>query len=190
MGFTMTELLITVAVFTTIAGAAWQISANEMRREEVNSIAVELGGWLKSIQASAQTRPGSTATSLGDGCAITFSGADGSSASPGAVLATVVPAACLAQNSFAIPGGTGSNRTFRVAISGGSGDDSNQVFFTPRGTVTATENVVVRIRLAGSPLTRCVRVGATLGQIQIGSNNNDDQEATTSCSEASYGSVF
>lgn len=193
-GFTLIELLVGTAVLGTLVGITWTLSAGEVRREEVNSLAIELATWLKTVQSTAQVRPGSTATTLANGCTVTFTGAAttgiGTLIAPGAVLATVTPAECSPDGAFAVPSGSSSTRRFRVTIAGGVGADTNQVVFTPRSTVTAANNVTLRLRLQDSALTRCVRVGATLGQISIGANNNDNQLAGTFCDEGSYGGRF
>lgn len=189
-GFTLIELLVGTAVLGTLAGITWTLSVGEVRREEVNSLAIELATWLKTVQSTAQVRPGSTATTLANGCTVTFTGATGALIAPGAVLATVTPAECSPNGGFAIPTGSSSSRRFRVTITGGVGTGTNEVVFTPRSTVTATNNVTLRLRLENSALTRCVRVGATLGQISIGANNNDDQATGTTCAEGSFGGRF
>jgi Tfp pilus assembly protein FimT len=189
-GFSIIEMMIAVTVLMLISGVGWMITARELRREEVNSVAVDLAGWLQSIQSAATARPDSTSTLLANGCTVTFSGADGSTISPGSLLATVTPSGCSSESTFRVPGGNGSSSDFTVDLSGGTGAWANQVVFTPRSTVTATNNVLLRIRLSGTRLMRCVRVGATLGQIQIGRNNDADQAAATTCPADSFGGMF
>ncbi|MCP9885625.1 prepilin-type N-terminal cleavage/methylation domain-containing protein [Synechococcus sp. ATX 2A4] len=189
-GFTLIELLVGIVVFTSLISITYSFTAAEIRREEVNSLAIELASWLKVVQNTAQVRPGSTSTTLANGCTITFTGATGNLVVPGSPLASVAPAACSPNAGFNIPTGSSSRRGFRATITGGTGTPPNQVVFTPRGTVTATNNVTLQLRLEDSALIRCVRVGATIGQVSIGANNNDDQATNTTCDEGSFGGRF
>lgn len=120
-GFTLIELLVGIVVFTSLISITYSFTAAEIRREEVNSLAIELASWLKVVQNTAQVRPGSTSTTLANGCTITFTGATGNLVVPGSPLASVAPAACSPNAGFNIPTGSSSRRGFRATITGGTG---------------------------------------------------------------------
>jgi Tfp pilus assembly protein FimT len=160
-GFSLLELLVVVAFIGMINGLTIALTGNEWQRERVNSVAVGLAGWLEEVRGNA-LRQTSDNPAAG-GCVVTVSNL--SNAAVGSVLATVSPSICAAEASFVIPGVTGSADRYDTASS-----DAATITFTPRGSVTSSNDAVVRILLRGSAQLRCVRVSAILGLVRVGSN--------------------
>lgn len=155
-GFSVLEMVMTTAAFIAISGAALTISCEAVDREEINALALGLASWLETIQRGAQRTTG--------GCIVTFTG--GSSMTPGSELAKVEPSNCTNESSFRI-GGLRPGTTLRARIS----TDPAVVNFTPRGTVSQTEHTTITLLLNQRKITRCVRIGSTMGMIVVGANN-------------------
>jgi type II secretory pathway pseudopilin PulG len=156
-GFSVLEMVIATALFLAISGAALIITREAVDREEINALALGLASWLETIQRGAQRTTG--------GCTVTFTG--GSSMAPGSELARVEPSNCTNESSFRI-GGLRPGTTLRATIS----TNPAVVNFTPRGTVTQTEDTTITLLLNQRRITRCVRVNHTAGMITMGANNN------------------
>ncbi len=170
-GFTIGELMVTVAVIGILSTVAIANSGNEWRRERTNTVATELAAWLEAIRANSQRLSGSY-------CNVTFNTTPASKVA-GDVLATVdqlnattnatiTPQACSLTPNFRISAFSNSPDTYNVAL---APTTPATLSFNPRGAVSATTNTDLKIQLAGSPQLRCVRTTATAGLIRIGSNN-------------------
>ncbi len=183
-GFSLMELLSVVAIIGVITSVGIAASGNEWRREQVNTVATDLTGWLETIRRSALK---------GNACQVTISGGN---IAAGATLATAseivgaptIASNCLASHPLRISA-TLNRSAFTIAPSG-----STSFKFTPRGTVNAqaanaqlTSPIVIEISLAGSsgPL-RCVRISPGLGLISIGASN----VTSGSCPDSSYGGTL
>lgn len=160
-GFTLLEMMVTIAVLGTVLATVVSLSGSEWRRERVNTVAIELAGWLEGIRMASTRQPGSNP------CVVTFNTA--TAAVNGSVLATVAPAACSPQGSFIITGTADNDSNFEIALSPGA---SSSLTFSPRGSVSASTDTDLRILLAGTGQMRCVRLTGTVGLIRIGSHSN------------------
>jgi Tfp pilus assembly protein PilE len=167
-GFTLPEMIITVAALMVISGASVALSQVGLQREEINQVAVGLVDWLMVVQRGAQR----TTT----GCTVTFS--SGASMAAGSVLAQVSPATCNPESSFKVAA-LSQSRTLSAAIS--STPVSSTAGFTPRGTTTLASSMTLTLRQNGRPLTRCVRIQAVSGFLTVGSSNSGG-----ACSEESF----
>ncbi|MEB3332400.1 MAG: type II secretion system protein [Synechococcaceae cyanobacterium] len=174
--FTLLEALIAVAMFSIIA--LMMLRVGDDPREDVSATAAELAGWLDNVQRRSQLV-------AGQGCTVTFSHVNETPLAAASVLARATPASC-AQADAVIPASLNASARFlQRMVEGGP-----TIVFTPRGTVTATSNTVLRLRRADASPMRCVRVSAILGIVSIGSATSASPAGTTTCSEASYTTEF
>lgn len=122
VGFTVTELMVTVAILGILAGIAIPSFLFLLQRERIQSVALELAGWLEQVRNVAADQVAANATA--GGCVVTFSSG---SLSAGQNLAQV-DQQCTASNPvLRVPEGVQQN-TVTVAVSG-----ANPIIFTPRG---------------------------------------------------------
>ncbi|MCT0212078.1 MULTISPECIES: pilus assembly FimT family protein [Synechococcales] len=166
-GFSLIELMVTVAVLGIASAVVINATGREWQRERVNGVAIQLAAWLEAVRSSSQ-RLGGT------GCTVTFS--TGALAA-GAEIARVTPAACAPispvstndanARAFLLPVVANGPDRFGVALAPAA---PTTVSFTPRSSMSATVDTDLKVHLAGTTQLRCVRLTATIGQIQIGSN--------------------
>jgi hypothetical protein len=184
-GTTLAELLITSTLFVLIAGVVVHTTASSLRRAEVNAIAVELAGWLETVQRETMSR--NELSGQAQPCAITFT--TGPALETGTVLARVAsgcaPGSPLQNGDdvFLLPGGRAGSR-FRVQALGGQ--PPNALTYTARGTTTLTEPRTLVISRNGSGPMRCLRILPLLSTITIGTNNNPAGPDAL-CAEESFG---
>ncbi|SBO43212.1 Prepilin-type N-terminal cleavage/methylation domain protein [Cyanobium sp. NIES-981] len=175
-GITTIELLIVVVILGIAASVSIVGMNSVLRRERINSVALEVAGWLEEVRNLAARRVDSS-TGTG-GCAITLS--PGSSMTSGAVLASV-ETACSPRDAqqLRVPGNL-SGSTVSMASTNG-----NSIIFTPRGLWIASPAVSgaleIKLLLDGGGPLRCVRLSETLGSVDIGRANATTVSA--SCSD-------
>lgn len=157
-GFTLTELMVTVALIGIVTGTVITVSGNEWRRQRVNAVAQELAGWLAQVRSSSQRLTGA-------GCLVEFAASGTYNA--GDVIAEIKPnTSCIGQlpeTQVRIPNNF-SGTSYAITSS------DAELQFTPRGTVTATTEVVVGITIATSTPQRCVQVSPLVAMIRVGRN--------------------
>ena len=178
--FTLTELMITVAVLGILSSIALRVTGIEWRRGRVNAVAVELTGWLEAVRrASLKGNPCEvtihSTSSAPAGSTVASAAVDPSVASGAAIVNT-----CLNQDPLQITSISGGNDRYAIST------NTATFTFTPRGTVVGldpTTGLEVRISLNNTAPMRCVQITSPLGLIRVGI----DEEGSGSCT---YPGVF
>lgn len=180
-GFTVVELMVTVAIIGVVSSVLFTVSQDSWRRERANAATVELSAWLDQISRSPEQN--------GVSCRVTV---NTGTLAPGAVLASVNPTNCATEADVRLPG-ININQNFQVAVTGGlAAGSTSQWWFTPRGAISTTAPAVtaastatdisVRISVAGQIPVRCVRLSGTLGLQRMG-RNNATGDPNTNCTD-------
>jgi|LakMenEpi03Aug12_release.lakeMendotaPanAssembly.Ray.scaffolds.fasta_scaffold349584_2 prepilin-type N-terminal cleavage/methylation domain-containing protein len=174
IGFTLTELMVTVAVIGILSGITISTSLNNWRDAQVSDLTLQLAGWLEQISRSPETLNPPTS------CTVTFASGitGGITLSNGALLASVSPTACSPEPSFTVSTRFGSQQISAAA-------SAASVVFTPRNAITSSTDIQVRLALLGQAPVRCVRLSAVLGLIRSG-RNDASSSVTTACPAASF----
>jgi len=178
-GFSLSELLITVVILGILSGLMIDAGVRDWRRERVNTVVVELAGWLESVRRAALK---------GSSCRVTLTTTSGTLA-PGATLATAADVGsgdgeaiannCRSPQPFQLTSLTGQ-QAFRVR----TGNTSGTFLFTPAGTLfPAPANdspIEIRIALADhDDPARCVQLDGLMGLISVGRVSNGSCEPTS-----------
>ncbi len=166
-GFTLAELMVTIAVIGIVFGITTTTIGSEWSRGRVNLVSQDLASWLEGVRSASTRQSGSTP------CIVTFNTT--SPLAAGAEMARVSPAACAPTSpvsatvntarAIVVPNIIGNN-TFAIALNPSS---PTTVTFTPRGSVSATADTDYRINFNNQQ--RCVQLTATLGLLRIGSGS-------------------
>lgn len=155
-GYSLVEVLLVVVILGILAGLMIDAGIRDLRRERVNTVVVELAGWLETVRRDAQR---------GKSCPVTI---QGGSVAGGAVLAS---SPCRGNHTIT------PNQPFTVSST------SSSFTFTPAGTLfPAPETpVVIGVRLAdGGEPARCVQLEGLLGLISVGRSSGTGSCDTTS----------
>lgn len=169
-GFTITELIVMMAIIAITSSIVLAVNSRELRRDRINATTVGLSGWIEEVRRAALR---------GYPCRITIAANAG--AAGGTVVATaaeVLPegesmssdpqnARCQTKNPFRIPNELAG---IRVAIS-----PATTFVFGTLGTVDpATDKVLVLSLLKPGgqvDTSRCIRIRGMLGFIEVGNRN-------------------
>jgi len=192
-GFTLVELMVTIAVLGIVSGLVIPAGINAYRTQRVNAAVSELAGWLNEVRASTDSQ------NLSCRVSITTTGtlrsqdviATATAITPGTTTAASGKV-CGSGNPLRLPGAGGSSSFFV-----GTSFTGNAFYFTQRGAIsidntvglpkitgtTGTNddnNLSIRISADGEPPMRCVRLTGMLGLIRIGYNSTTGV-TTTDC---------
>lgn len=163
-GYTVVELMVTVAILGILSAVVIDVGWREWRREQVNSVVLELASWLQSVRRAALK---------GNSCLVTIQ--SGSLAS-GAQLAQI--SGCSTVQALRLSGISG-NRNVEVSV---QGMDNNSFTFTPAGTLFPAPEadpdlqvpIVISVRLDGDADSgRCLQLDGLLGALDLGVLRDD-----------------
>jgi len=166
-GFTLPEILVTIMILGVIGAVGGSSLFNIARRERANTVASELAGWLDQVNRDA-SRFNAQAAGLGP-CTVTINTGN---IAPGAVLASIAPAACAPQDTLTVPDLYFNNPTANIAANPAT------FVFTPRGTLATTNGaalpngqVLISITVNNERPLRCIRLVGLIGVLEVGRNN-------------------
>jgi prepilin-type N-terminal cleavage/methylation domain-containing protein len=159
-GFTMIELMVTVAILGIVMGIMITESGRAYNRDKLNEASLQLSSWLGEIANEPDT--------LGQSCTVTVT--TGTIAS-GGQIASVTPTACSSTPTLRLPGL--SNLSFTV------GATQTSWSFTRRNAVDATSNIDIKLSLSNFTALRCVRVFAISGLLRLGRDNTTSNVSST-----------
>lgn len=174
-GVTLTELMVTIAIISILAGITLLITGREWHHEQVNAVATQLEAWLDDVRR----------TSLrGSPCRVIFLTGLKSAGDPIAMVEAASSSGndCLSNNPLLTnplsldPDLVSSQMEF-----GPSG--APDLTFTPRGTVLGlpADNSLpleLTLALAGTTHRHCIRISPPIGDISVGKK---EQAASASC---------
>lgn len=167
-GFSLAEVIVTVALIGLVMGTVITVSGAEWRRQRVNAVAQELAGWLGQVRSASQRLSGA-------GCLVEFSATGTYNA--GDVIARIKPStACIGQlpdTEVRIPNTQGGT-SYSISRS------AAELQFTPRGTATNISEVVIGVTIANAAPQRCVQVTPLVAFIRVG-RNDTSSSASGAC---------
>lgn len=166
LGYSLVEILATVAILAILATLSVSVSISEADRAKINAAQIGLAGWLQLVQRSALLQK-SLQTNQG-GCTVTFASTFNNQGN-GTQIASVSPASCAPNSSFQLEvPDIGSSRL-------SASFTPQTLIFTPRGTIEsddASPLAEVRFTISGSLLLRCIRISGLAGVMEIGSRGS------------------
>lgn len=158
-GYTLVELMVTVVVIGILSSVVINVGWREWRREQVNSVVLELAGWLQMVRRSALR---------GNSCQVTIHPAAPMTA--GAELASISNCGMVQPLRLSSLSGIGGHRPLEVAVQG----VTNRPFtfsFTPAGTIFVAPDVddpQIVIAVTMEDTRRCVQLDGLLGALDLG----------------------
>jgi prepilin-type N-terminal cleavage/methylation domain-containing protein len=160
--YSLVEVLMVVAILGILSALVIDAGIRDWRREQVNTVVVELAGWLESVRRAALK---------GSSCRVTL---NSGSLAPGATLASAAPLVSTAINNPCRSDHTITSLTAnqRFVVS----STASTLTFTPAGTLYPVPQtpVVIRVALAdGSDPERCVQLEGLLGLISVGRSSGN-----------------
>lgn len=168
-GFTLPELLVVIVILGVTAATGIQAFFFLVRRARVQSVALEVAGWIENVRNAAAdvTADVTSEDPQQGGCVIAFTPAGGMEA--GESLATVDDDCNVPEDELLIPNAVQQEK---VTVA-----SPETVIFTPRGLWTDADGIpgaqfLMTIRLNGGGPLRCVRLSPTLGSVEVGRPNS------------------
>ncbi len=169
-GYSLPELLVAVVIIGILSALMIDAGLRDWRRERVNTVVVELAGWLESVRraalkgSSCQVTLTTTGGTLAGGATLANAADVGSSDAAASAIANN----CRSAQPFQLTTLT-ANQSFRVSTRNTSGS----FVFTPAGTLfpapEPSSPIEIRIALAdGDDPQRCVQLDGLMGLISVG----------------------
>lgn len=154
MGFSLAELLVTVAIIGIVSGITLSISRAEWEREKILTATNELMGWLETARRQSIR---------GRSCQVNIS--TGSQISPGGVIAQVLNNSCSGITPLTLTGDSGA---YTITV----GTTDNNFWFTSRGSIfkgaSTNNNTIVTLTLTPSGLQRCILIEGMVANMAAG----------------------
>lgn len=176
-GFSLPELLVIVVILGVISAVGIQAFFFLVRRARVQSVALEIAGWIENVRNAAADNVDRDDDGSDDegGCVVDFT-LTASQVGEQLAEATCETAATLPENILRIPPGLQAPNTVSVSLDPGT----EPIVFTPRGMWTQGESEPgqdfrLLITLDGGGPSRCVRLSPVLGSVDIGRPNGSVQ---------------
>ena len=151
-GFTTMELMIVLVIVTILSAVAIPNLQSAMRREQLTATSLSIVNWLERLrnQAVKDMEP----------CEISITTDDSSDAS---LAITPDSPGCSELTTFNLSEENNSSSNISLVLS----ESSDSTFsFSPRGSVNSDQEI--KITMAGSPTTRCIKVLTPVGLIRTG----------------------
>lgn len=160
-GFSLPELLVIVVILGAIGAVGIQGFFFLVRRARVQSVAVEVAGWLEQVRNAAADEV--TANNLQGGCVVTFDTGDRSA---GQQIAAVDAACNVPETTLRVPQEVQQDSVNLNAV-------GSPFTFTPRGMWidgqgAPGQTMQLTIRLNNALPVRCVRLSPALGTVEVG----------------------
>lgn len=158
--FSVSELLVAVAILGILSAVVIDLGLREWRREQVNSVVVELAGWLQSVRRGALK---------GNSCTVNLTQGR---LDRGARLAQVSSCGGVAALHLH---GLAANQPVVVALLRAP---EHGFTFTPAGTLSPPPQrdapIVIQVALEGHPDSgRCLQLEGLLGAIDLGVSSGE-----------------
>lgn len=170
LGFTLPELLVVIVILSIIASVGIGSFLFIVRRARVQSVALEVAGWIENVRNAAADSV--DPNDANGGCMITFTPANSMELSDS--LATVDGACPVPEDELLIPT-TVQQDSVSIQVDPA---DPSIITMTPRGLwtgpgTTPGANFRMLITLDGGGPSRCIRLSPILGSVEIGRPNCD-----------------
>ena len=166
-GITLAEVLILCAIIGIMVSLSFSLTLSVLNRNRINSLILDWAGWFEQVRDESAQTVASDSALTSAGCSIdikeTISGVPKGS---GYEASTVSPSACSPSGSFLIPSFFGKP-LFDIAS-----ETATNIVYTPRGSVTNSSDITIKVLLNPSGPMRCLRITSVLGMIQIGKNDS------------------
>lgn len=160
LGFSLPELLVVIVILGVIGAVGIQGYFFLVQRARVQSVALEIAGWLEQVRNAAADNV--VADNQAGGCVATFSAGD---LSVGQQIAIVDADCDVLETTLLVPPGVQQDSVTLNAV--------DPVIFTPRGLWTDDaglpgQQFLLTIRLNNALPVRCIRLSPVLGTVEIG----------------------
>ena len=156
-GFTLTELMVTMAVAGILSGIALSSMSQPWRRQRLDTAAKELTAWLEQRRIQA--------IQTSSNCIISINTSQ-------AQLAAASDNNCGEFGLLNLRNTTTNSQSLKLESTYGT-NDVDELLFTPRGTSTTAAELRLSLSLPGESRQRCINITSPLGLIRLGRSLSD-----------------